>query len=202
MNWATWFAVISVCLLGAMSPGPSLALVLRHTLNGGRRQGVVAGIAHGAGIGIYALATVLGLAALLAASPAAFTAVQWAGAAFLAYLGIQGLRATQTNTTQTTAQFTTNASAARDGFLMACLNPYAAIFFLALFSQFISTSTPLQTKLLYATTAIVIDMGWYAAVAWFFSQPVWLARLQRYTPWLERAFSIILLAFAAKLLLG
>src|SRR5699024_1029079 len=203
MNWATWFAVISICLLGAMSPGPSLALVLKHTLNGGRRQGMVAGFAHGIGIGIYALATVLGIAALLAASPAAFTLVQWAGALFLAYLGVKGLVAARAGWQNTTSETqATNSTAARDGFLMACLNPYAAIFFLALFSQFISANTPFQVKMLYAITAIVIDMGWYMAVAWFFSRPLWLARLQHYTPWLERVFSIALLGFAVKLVLA
>src|SRR5699024_10793410 len=189
--------------LGAMSPRPSFALALKDALDGGRRRGMAAGFAHRTGLGIYGLATVLGLPARPGASPAAVTLVHWARALVLAYVGATGLMAAgaawQNTTSETQA---TNSTAARNGFLMAWLNPYAAIFFLALFSQFISANTPFQVKMLYAITAIVIDMGWYMAVAWFFSRPLWLARLQHYTPWLERVFSIALLGFAVKLVLA
>ncbi len=56
MTWATWLAVVSICALGAMSPGPSLAVVLRHTVQGGRRAGSLAAVTHGLGVGLYALA--------------------------------------------------------------------------------------------------------------------------------------------------
>ena len=76
-----------------MSPGPSLALVLRHTLAGGRRHGCLAAISHGLGIGLYAGLCVSGLAFLITASPRLFSAFQWAGAAYLAWLGLRGLLA-------------------------------------------------------------------------------------------------------------
>ena len=80
MSLATWLAVVSICALGAMSPGPSLAVVLRHTLAGGRRHGVVAALTHGLGIGLYALACISGLAFLIITSPTLFQAtprVRW-----------------------------------------------------------------------------------------------------------------------------
>ncbi|SRR5690554_2123267 len=195
----TWFAVIGLCLMGAMSPGPSLALVLKHTLHAGRRQGMVAGFAHGLGVGMYALAAVLGIAAIITTSPTLFTLIQWAGAAFLAYLGLKGLLAKHATPTAIAPAATNSSHAARDGFLMACLNPYTAIFFIALFSQLVDIHTPFSVKLLYAATAVIIDMGWYMSVAWFFSQPVWLRRLERYSVWIERLFSLVLIGFAVKL---
>lgn len=201
MTLSIWLTVVSICLLGAMSPGPSLALVLKHTLNGGRRQGMITGIFHGLGVGIYAVLSVVGLAAIIHNLPNVFITIQWAGALFLAWIGLQGLR--KKATTITTGVTENNGThAARDGFLMACLNPKAAIFFIALFSQVVGPDTPLTAKLIYAFTAMIIDMGWYITVAWLFSRPNWLAGLQRYSHWLERVFGVILIGLAAKIIVS
>ncbi len=68
MDLTTWLAVVTICTLGAMSPGPSLAVVLRHTIQHGRASGSVAALAHGLGIGLYALACISGLAFVLTTS--------------------------------------------------------------------------------------------------------------------------------------
>lgn len=201
MSFSIWLTVVSVCLLGAMTPGPSLALVLKYTLNGGRSQGMLTGIAHGFAVGLYALATVFGLAAIITTSPITFSVIQWAGAAFLVYLGIQGLRSKPAQALLVPTIEVKAQHAARDGFLMACLNPYAAVFFFALFSQFITAETTTLGKLAYSFTAMLIDIGWYVTVAWLFSRPRWLHWLQRYSFWMERIFAIILLGFAVKLVL-
>ena len=61
MTLATWFSLLAICCLGAMSPGPSLAVVLRHTISNGRAHGMVTAISHAAGVAIWALLTVWGL---------------------------------------------------------------------------------------------------------------------------------------------
>lgn len=197
---ATWLTVLSICILGAMSPGPSLAVVLRHTLAGGRRAGTLAAIAHGAGIGLYALAAISGLALLITTSPGLFRAFEWAGAAYLAWLGIRGVSARAPQTAEA-APLTAGGSAARDGFLIAFLNPKIAVFFIALFAQVVGAETPWAARLLYAGTAWVIDTAWYLLVAWLFSVPLWLERLRRNAYWFERVFGVILLALAARLVL-
>ena len=75
-----------VCAMGAISPGPSLAVVLRNTISGGRTQGVMTGIGHGIGLGIYAFIAVMGLSSLLLANKQIFNLIQWAGALFLIWL--------------------------------------------------------------------------------------------------------------------
>ena len=52
MTLATWFSLLAICCLGAMSPGPSLAVVLRHTISNGRAHGMVTAISHAAGVAI------------------------------------------------------------------------------------------------------------------------------------------------------
>lgn len=200
MNLTTWLTVITIVALGAMSPGPSLAVVLRQTLSGGRRNGCIAAIAHGAGIGMYAFLCISGLAFLITASPRVFMTFQWAGAAYLAWLGIRGLLAkAPAESAFLTAQ--TSASAARDGFLIVFLNPKIAVFFIALFSQVIGPETPLVARLVFAGTAWIIDTAWYLLVAWMFSSPRWLAGLRRNAIWFERGFGVILLALAGRLVL-
>jgi len=200
VNLATWLTVVTICTLGAISPGPSLAVVLRHTLAGGRTHGSVAAISHGLGIGVYAFACISGLAFLITTSPRVFTAFQWAGAAYLAWLGFRGLMA-KPAADEALPDIPTTASASRDGFLIAFLNPKIAVWFIALFSQIIGPDTSVLAKTLYAATAWFIDTVWYLLVAWLFSNPRWLHRLQAKAVWLERLFGIILLALAARLLL-
>ncbi len=58
MDFTSLIGMSLVCVMGAMSPGPSLAVVLRNTISGGRTQGVMTGIGHGIGFGIYAFIAV------------------------------------------------------------------------------------------------------------------------------------------------
>jgi len=201
MTIAIWLTVVSICLLGAMSPGPSLAVVLKKTVTGGRKTGLIAAIAHGLGIGLYAMACISGVAVMITTSPTVFKTIQWAGAGYLIWLGLKGLRA-KAGTDAVLADPPTTGNAARDGFLVVFLNPKVAVFFIALFSQVIGSTTTWGEKSVYAATAMLIDMGWYMLVAWSFSSPLWLGRLQQKAVWLERAFGVVLIALALRLLAG
>lgn len=181
-----------------MSPGPSLAVVLQQTIRGGRTTGLVAALTHGLGIGLYALLCISGIAVMITASPVLFTTLQWLGAAYLIWIGVKGLRA-KNRPDATLANPTSTGSAARDGFMVVFLNPKVAVFFIAMFSQVIGSETNWLEKISYAATAMFIDMGWYMIVAWTFSNPRWLGRLQQNVVWLERAFGVVLIALAIRL---
>jgi len=201
MTIGIWLTVVSIFVLGAMSPGPSLAVVLKQTLSGGRKTGLVAAVMHGLGIGFYALLCISGIGIVITTSTMLFQALQWAGAAYLVWLGIKGLRAKAVDSAAL-ADPPTTGSAARDGFLVVFFNPKVAVFFIALFSQVIGSETSTLEKLAYATTALLIDMAWYVLVAWTFSNPLWLGKLQKNVVWLERIFGVILIALALRLLAG
>ena len=200
MTITLWLTVVSICLLGAISPGPSLAVVLQQTLKGGRSTGLIAALSHGLGIGLYALLSISGIAVVIKTSPMLFSALQWLGAAYLLWIGFKGLSAkarSKTNLEETSS----TRSAARDGFFVVFVNPKIAVFFIALFSQVIGGNTSLIEKPGYAATAMVIDMAWYSIVAWSFSNPRWLGYLQKNVVMLERIFGLILIAFAIRMLL-
>lgn len=197
MTLSAWLSVVGICSLGAMSPGPSLAVVLKHTLSGGRPQGSIAALSHAAGVGLYAFLSMSGLAAAIIASERLFTTLQWLGALYLAWLGIKSFlgRARPTLSLPTLQ----TGAAARDGFMIVFLNPKIALFFIALFSQFVGADTALADKLLYAVTAMFIDGLWYLIVAWLFSSRRWLERLQAQALWIDRLFGAVLLLLAGKL---
>jgi threonine/homoserine/homoserine lactone efflux protein len=200
MTLATWLAVASVCALGAMSPGPSLAVIMRHTLKGGRHSGYLAALTHGAGLGLYAMLAISGVAFVIIASPGLYRGIQFAGAAYLIWLGIRGLMA-KAHPIETSTEVSGSKGAARDGFLIAFLNPKIAVFLIALFSQVIGPDTSWLARMVYAATAWIIDTVWYLLVAWLFSTPKWLGRLQKNAVWFERLFGVILLLLAARLLI-
>lgn len=195
-----WLSLLSICLLGAMSPGPSLAVVLRCAVAGGRRAGMIAALSHGAGVGLYGLLTVAGLALVITRTPALFLALQLGGALYLAYLGAGALLRAPRPPDDNPPQVA-HGGAARDGFAVAFLNPKLAVFMLALFSQFLQPQFGVWEKGLMALTVGATDALWYTLVAALVSQPRFLARLRRNAALIERVFGLILLALAASMLL-
>ena len=137
MHWPLLAAFGLASLVLAATPGPGVLYIVTRTLAQGRRAGLasVAGVALG-NLG-NAMAASLGLAALLAVSSLAFTVVKFAGAAYLVWLGIKALRAT--NAAAPLAQFDAprHGRILRDGFVVALLNPKTALFFAAFLPQFI-----------------------------------------------------------------
>lgn len=202
MPFSLWLSLAAVCVMGAMSPGPSLALVLRHTLGGGRLPGVAAALSHALGVGLYALLTVWGLGALIARQPLLFQFITWAGAAYLAWLGVKALRAGRMATWQASAVVTTRAQAVREGMLVALGNPKLILFFIALLSQFVNPDMSLTAKALIVATAMVIDGGWYVLVAMALSHSTVLPWLQAHAHWINRLTGVLLLGLALRVMLG
>jgi threonine/homoserine/homoserine lactone efflux protein len=127
------FAGATVVLVGM--PGPNNLYISLRSLTQGRRAGVVSALAIETGTLVYIVVAALGLATLVKAEPALFTAITLTGALYLAYLGIKLLKA------PTTGQAGGVPPAPlgrvfRDGVLVNLLNPKAALFFLAFLPQF------------------------------------------------------------------
>jgi threonine/homoserine/homoserine lactone efflux protein len=135
------------------TPGVDLMFTLVATLKGGVRAGLAAAAGIGAGCIVHTLAAAFGLAALLAASSAAFNAVKWAGAAYLLWLAVgmlrQGLRGDDAHRVAAPPPPAAPAHSAwalfRQGFLTNVLNPKVALFFLALLPQFIASDATQKT---------------------------------------------------------
>ncbi|MBK5940751.1 LysE family translocator [Halochromatium roseum] len=198
MTLEAWLSLALLCVLGAMTPGPSLAVVLGSMLRGGRGAGLAAALAHGLAVGLYAVLTVAGLAALLTASPRLFALLQLAAAGYLVFLASGALRqrAMMTPATGDAISGERIVMAARDGFMIAFLNPKLAIFMLALFAPFITVDQGLGAKALLVLTIGGIDALWYSTVVLVLVRSGLLVALERHVVYVGRIYAALLLALA------
>lgn len=182
-----------MCFAGAASPGPSLAVVARNTIDGGRLQGVATAVGHGLGIGIYAFAAVAGVAAIVAASPGLHRGIEVAGALYLLWMAARTLLPSDE------AQYEPRSRRGfGDGFLIAFLNPKVAVFFLALLGAFLPADATWVERGGVASMAAGIDAGWYSICAIGLSRVTLDGGARRAIDW---GFALLLVAVAAGLLL-
>lgn len=201
MSFTTWLGLLAICCLGAMSPGPSLAMVVRHTLGGSRLHGIVCAWAHSIGIGIYALVTLLGLAVVLKASPLLFNGIAIIGALYLAWIGIQALRSKGGMQQNLAAGNKTSLLvAARDGLAISLFNPKILLFFLALFSQFVLAAETIAGQTLIVLTPLVIDGLWYTLIAIILSHSAILPKLREQGVWIDRVSGVVLIGLAGRVM--
>ena len=201
-----WLLLVLTLFAGAASPGPSLALVMRTALSHGRSGGILVALAHGFGVGLYALIVALGIASILFQFAWAMTAVQLMGVLFIVYLGssmigggLKTLQQHQKNTEETTkpSDTTTALVHLRDGFLIVFFNPKIIVFFLAVFSQFLSADQSVATQITAAAVAGVLDAAWYALVAMLVSTGRVAHRLRDYAGQIDIGFGVTLCIIAA-----
>lgn len=144
MTLDTFVLLVVACLAVNLSPGPSVILVTSISAAGGFKAGVFAVLGMTAGAFVHVLLAASGVAAILATTPVAFVIVQYLGAAYLIYLGIDLLRTRRQAATSTTYPLAVNGwQYFRRGLLVDSLNPKIALFFLAFIPQFLnSVETP------------------------------------------------------------
>ena len=202
MELTAWFSLASICILGAMTPGPSLAMVLKHTISGGRLNGMIVSLAHGLGVALYAVITVLGMAVIIKETPWLFNIIKYAGVAFLLWLAFKAL-----NSKSVLADMQTKPckvswhQSAWEGFSIAFLNPKLALFFLALFSQFIHADASTQQKTLMVATVGGIDTLWYCLIALILSQSSVLTKLRNNAHIVDKVTGIALITVAMRVML-
>ena len=164
---ARFGAYLVVVALLIVTPGPDTALVTRNALLAGKRAASFTTFGIGAGSIIWALASVLGIAALLEGSVVAFTVFKFAGAAYLGYLGLRSLIASfrwnkQAPVTTPAPQATqlSERVAFRQGLLNNLLNPKAGAIFATALPQFIIPGDPPLRLLLMMLAYEAILLSW------------------------------------------
>jgi len=162
MTFIFWLQFASVCIAGAMSPGPSLALIIRNSIKINRFAGLMTSIGHGLGMGVYAVFAVTGLNIILTTNELIFQFIKVVGILFLLFIGIQFLF--QKNQDIQNIHEQKNFNFFLQGFFIAILNPKILIWFSAVFSQFVKMDASLFSHSLLVITASFIDGIWYIIV--------------------------------------
>lgn len=160
MSLIIFLKIFSVCLLGAMSPGPSMVVVINNAIFKNRYHGILTSLGHGIGIGIYALFAVLGIGLVIKTNLFVFSVIKIVSIIFLIYLGFKSI------TNQDKLDF--DKKDLRDGITsffqglsISLLNPKIFIWFVAIYSQFMSIENDIILNTYLILTAGIVDATWY-----------------------------------------
>ena len=198
----TLLAFVAAALVLVISPGPDTLLILRYTMASGQRVGLatVAGVQLGL-VG-HTAAAVIGLSLVIASAPVLFRTIAILGALYLAWLGIQNLRAGATMLTDDGPAIG-GAKACRDALLTNLLNPKVILLFLALMPNFVDLGrggAPAQLATL-GVALIVVNTVWQAGLALTAEGARRLLGRAGVQRAVARATGVVLLVFAALMLI-
>ena len=160
MTLLTFTQVFIVCLLGAMSPGPSMAVVINNAIFKGRSNGILTSIGHGIGIAIYASFAVLGLGLIINTNIFIFNSLKMLSIVFLIFIGVKSIlnkekiNLEKKNTKEKAISFL-------QGLSISILNPKILVWFIAIYSQFMSVNNELIFNIYLVSIAGIIDACWY-----------------------------------------
>jgi len=207
--WAQFLKVAVAHLLAVASPGPDFAMVVRQSITHGRRAAVWTSIGIGTAILVHVTYALLGIGILLRASHFWFSAVKYAGAGYLAWIGARGLMSRQRR-----ALAGAPAGAERDlarpaepapgvawttGFLTNVFNPKATLFFVAIFAIVVDPATPKLIQCAYGVWMSATTMAWFAMVSLFFTRDDVRSAFLRGGHWIDRAMGAVLVGLAVAL---
>lgn len=198
----TLLAFFGIAVLLALTPGPDNLFVLMQSAMWGRAAGMLVVLGLCTGLLGHTAAVAVGLAAVFAASPAAFTALKLAGAAYLAWLAWQAWRAPAEAGGQGRVEPLPRAALYRRGIIMNLTNPKVLLFFFAFLPQFTRPAAgPMAWQIVELGTAfIVATLLVFGAIAFFSGA---FGQLLRRSPaaqrWLNRAAALVFVGLALRL---
>ena len=202
MNLVEWLTLLAVCTLGAVSPGPSLLVVVNQALNGSRVHGFLTAISHGLMVGGWALLTVAGLSQLLARLPWIEVGLTVVAALYLLNMARGAWQGGSMQITPEERAKSTYWQAVRDGAIIAAFNPKLMLFFIAIFAPFVGSDSTFETQVLLVVTPWGTDTLWYIIVAMLLSTRKSLALLERHEQGINRGMAVALTLLAGVMLSG
>jgi threonine/homoserine/homoserine lactone efflux protein len=197
------FSLASVVLIAV--PGPSVLFVIGRSLALGWKGGVLTVLGNACGQFLQVAAVALGIGILVAQSVILFSAVKFAGAAYLVYLGIQAIRHRRNHAVPTKGRAPVSPwRLMGQGAVVGATNPKSVVFFVAVLPQFVdypSGAIPLQLGLLGAVfllIAIISDSLWAVAAG---TARAWFARSQRRVSAVEATGGVLMIGLGGTLAL-
>ena len=199
MDFQSIIILAFICASGAISPGPSLAVVIRNTIEGGRTQGILTGIGHGIGLTIYASIAVMGLSSIIIANQSFFVFIQILGALWLIYIGYLMIKSS--SSVFSNMQKKSTSKGFLEGFMISFLNPKILVFFAAVFSQFIKNDINAFDKSVIVAIAGFIDTLWYVLVAVALAKSSLLVKLKANSSLIDKIGGSILIGISLYIIL-
>jgi len=160
MTFLLFIQITFVCLLGAMSPGPSMVVVINNSIFKNKFNGILTALGHGFGIGVYALFAVIGISLIIKTNFYLFISLKILSIVFLFYLGIKALVKTD-HVKFNEGRVKDGIQSFFQGLSISILNPKILIWFLAIYSQFMSLNNEVFFNLSLVLIASTVDALWY-----------------------------------------
>lgn len=161
MSWHVYGTFLTFALVIVLIPGPDFAVVTGNTVSGGRRRGMWCAAGVASSNAIQGTAAVAGLGALVVSAQPVFHVIKWAGALYLAYLGVQALRSAIRGRYAPMADAGKGArNGWRQGFLSNITNPKVLMFYLALLPQFLTPDAGAAPLLALALTHALLSLAY------------------------------------------
>ena len=195
-------AFIAAATVLTITPGLDTAMILRSAATGGPRPAISAGIGIWLGCLIWGAAASVGLGALLAASELAYTALKWAGATYLVYLGLKLILRPRErfDVADGGAASRDGWTSLRQGFLTNVLNPKVGVFYITFLPQFIPHGVDvIPFSLLLAGIHVALTVVWFAALIAVTTPLGRLLKRPKAVKAMDRLTGGVLLAFGARL---
>ncbi|MGW7051272.1 LysE family translocator [Streptomyces sp. NPDC054887] len=193
-------AVAVITLLAVISPGADFAMVVRNSCLYGRTTGLFAAAGVAAGVLVHVTYTMLGVGLLIASSTELFTAIKLAGAAYLVYIGVRTFTARADLTVDLGSKPELGPlGALRSGFLTNVLNPKTTLFVVSTFTQVVGPGTPVWQQAGYGLFMSAAHLGWFGAIALFFSDSRLRTAMLRRQKALNRAIGSVLVGLGVTL---
>ncbi len=196
------FSLAIIGLLIVISPGADFVLVLRNSINSGRKQGVLTALGISLAIGVHITYSMLGISYLISQNEILFTSIKYAGAAYLIYLGLKSILTAndQLDKIESNSLTLKPSQYLIQGFFCNMLNPKTMLFFISLFSQLISSDASNNNYvLLYRLYIALLHGVWFSIVAMIFTSKALQMHLLRIKKRLNQACGLGLLSFGVML---
>lgn len=201
MTLILFFQIFFVCLLGAISPGPSMVVVINNAVFKNRYHGIMTSIGHGIGISIYAIFAVIGIGLIIEANIIVFNSIKLISIAFLFYLGVTSLRNNQ-KIQFNKKELNRGITSFLQGFSISILNPKIFAWFVAFYSQFMSASNDIKFNIYLVLIAGIVDSCWYIILTLSVTSGMSLAFIKSRSANLQKIIGYLFLIISAFLLIN
>ena len=200
MSIIIFIKILIVCLLGAVSPGPSMVVVMNNALFKNRFHGILTSLGHGFGIGMYALFAVLGIALIIKTNLFVFNGIKFISIIFLIYLGVKSI-ISKSKLDFGKYNLNDGITSFSQGVSISLLNPKIFIWFIAIYSQFMSVDNDLFFNTVLVLTAAIVDALWYITLTLLVTSKIALDFIKNKNGLLQKFVGIIFIAIGLLLLI-
>jgi threonine/homoserine/homoserine lactone efflux protein len=204
---SSWPSFVLIAVVVSLTPGPATATVIRMSARSGRRTALAAIAGNSLGVLLWATLSAVGVSSLILASRIAYDGLKFGGALVLLTLGVRSLLHSRRRGGEVVGEAAEVsplrgrglAAGWRAGVLTGVANPKLAVFFVALFPQFLDPAAPvLPYALAMALVVVAVDVVWFSTLAIAVDRAGAVLR-PRVNAWLERVAGGVMVALGTRL---